>query len=231
MSVANELYQLQEVDQEIESDEETLNQKVSQLGEKQAILNSREKLSEKQQQLEELKRQQHSAEWEIDSLESKIKAAEEQLYGGKITNPKELSNLQHEIDLLRKNRDEAETNALEIIERVEQAEAALATGIKELKHMENEWQHQQRQLSTGIDELKNKLADLKQKRQTLADTIDPQGMECYERIRKQKKPPVARVEQGICRGCRISLSSSELQRARGGNIIHCSSCGRILFLP
>ena len=43
--------------------------------------------------------------------------------------------------------------------------------------------------------------------------------------------PWARVEQGICRGCRISLPTTDLQQARSGKLVQCSSCGRILFLP
>ncbi len=231
MGVAKQLYQLQELDQEIEADEQALSQKASLLGQNQAILQLQAKLAEEQKRLEELKHQQHSAEWEIDDIESKIKAAEEQLYSGRITNPKELASLHHEVDLLKKQRDQLETDALEIIERVEQAEASLATTSNELKQLENEWHSQQQQLSAEIADLQGRLADLKQQRQRLSGTIDPQALECYERIRKQKRQPVARVEQGICRGCRISLPFSELQRARSGHLVQCSSCGRILFLP
>ncbi|MDI6814491.1 MAG: hypothetical protein QMC90_00160 [Dehalococcoidales bacterium] len=42
---------------------------------------------------------------------------------------------------------------------------------------------------------------------------------------KQRGTAVAKVEQGLCRGCRISLSTAKLQQARSGSLVQCSSCG------
>ena len=96
------------------------------------------KLTSEQQRLDELKHQQHSAEWEIDDLTSKITTTEEQLYSGRITNPKELANLHHEVNALKANRDQLENKALEIMDQVEQAEASVATTSSELKKLETE---------------------------------------------------------------------------------------------
>ena len=113
MGVAKQLYQLQEVDLEIESDEQVLRQKVGQLGENQALVRAQTKLASEQQRLDKLRHQQHSAEWEIDDLVTKITAVGEQLYSGRIKNPKELTNLQHEVDVLKTKRDQLETSTLE----------------------------------------------------------------------------------------------------------------------
>jgi predicted nucleic acid-binding Zn-ribbon protein len=231
MTVTNQLYQLQELDLEIESTEQALSQKVSQLGDRQALDSAQSKLASEQQQLEELRHQHHAAEWEVDDLLSKIAAAEKQLYGGKITNPKELSGLQHEVNTMKAKSDQLENRALEIIDQVEAAEKSVAVATSELGNLEAEWHRQQQQLSDEIAQLKSGLADLKQKRQQLSEEIEPQAVKLYEKIRQQKKQPVAKVEQGICRGCRISLPASELQRARSGQPVQCGSCGRILFLP
>jgi predicted nucleic acid-binding Zn-ribbon protein len=231
MGVTKQLFQLQELDLEIDSTEQKLQQSNSQLGKDDVLVAAQNKLSSEQKQLDELKRQQHSAEWEIDDLSTKISATEEQLYGGKITNPKELANLQHEIETLKARRDQLETEALEIIDQVELAEKSVAASKNELSQLEAKWKSEQQQLSAEIDQLKNKISDLAQKRQQLANEIDPHAVELYEKLRKQKGQATARVEQGICRACRISLSSSALQRARSGNLVQCSSCGRILYLP
>ena len=231
MSVAKQLYQLQELDLEIESSEQALRQKESQLGENQVLVKALNRLASEQKRLDELNHQQHSAEWEIDDLVSKITTTEKQLYSGKITNPKELANFQHEANILKANRDQLENKALEIMNQVEQAEASVSRLNSEFKKLESEWHSQQQQLATEIEHLKSKLSDLGQKRQLLTSELDPQAVGLYEKLRKQKGLAAAKVEQGICRGCRISLSSSELQQARSGNLIQCSSCGRILFLP
>ena len=231
MGVVKQLYQLQEIDLEIESNERQMNQKVGQLGESETVINLQSKLTSEQQRLDDLARQQQSAEWEIDDLNGKIATVEEQLYSGRITNPKELTSLQQESNAFKAKRDQSETKALEIIDQVELAETNVAATSNEIKKLEGEWHNWQQQLSAEIEQLKGKLSELKQKRQLLADEIDPQAVDRYEHIRKQRGQAVAKVEQGICRGCRISLSSNELQQARGGNLIQCGSCGRILFLP
>ena len=231
MSVAKQLYQLQELDMEIDSDELALKQKAGQLGENQVLIGAREKLATEQQQLAALGEQQRTAEWETDDLVSKLSAVEEQLYSGRITNPKELANLQHELDLLKSNRNQLESKTLEIMDKVELVAADVAATKSELKRLEVEWQTQQQQLSTEIAKLENELSDLKQKRRIISDAADAQAVALYEKLRKQKGQALAKVEQGICRGCRISLSSSELQRVRSGSPVQCSNCGRILFLP
>ena len=231
MSIARQLYQLQEVDLEIESNEQTLRRLVSQLGENREIVEAQTKLTSEQRRLDELKHQQHSAEWEIDDLVSKVTAAEEQLYSGRIKNPKELTNLQHEVDILKAKRDQMENRALEIMDQVESTEASVAAKSSELNRLETEWHRRQQQLSTDIETLKSKLSDLGHKRQLISAEVDPQAVVVYDKLRQQKGQAVAKVEQGICRGCRISLPFSGLQQVRSGNLVRCSSCGRILFLP
>ena len=231
MGVIKQLYQLQEVDLEIESSEQALAQIASQLGESQAVVKARTELKSKQQHLEELGRQQHSAEWEIEDLVNKLIAAEGKLYGGRIKDPKELTNLQHEVEALRGRRSHLEDKALEIMDQVELSKASVAALTNELKTLEAEWHNQQQQLSTDMERLKAALSDLKNKRQLLSAEIDPETVEFYQALKKQKGQAVAKVEQGICRGCRILLPTTELQRARGDSLVQCSSCGRILFLP
>jgi predicted nucleic acid-binding Zn-ribbon protein len=230
MNVAKQLYRLQEVDLEIESGERALKEVKSQLGESQAVIKTQKQLETEQKRLEDLSRQQHSAEWEIDDIATKLAAAEEQLFGGKIKNPKELTNLQHEVETFKTRRNRLEEKALEIIDQVEQSEARVAEIGRQLKQLTAEWQRQQKQLSDEVERLKATLADLKSKRQRLAGEVDSAAFEFYESLRKGKGIAVARVEQGICRGCRISLPTTDLQQARSGNLVQCSSCGRILFL-
>ena len=229
MSVAKQLDQLQKIDLEVKSKEQALQQITSQLGDNQAVVRVQNQLTIETQNLEELRKQQHSAEWEIDSLESKLATVEKELYSGRIGNPKELTNLQHEVDGLRAKRSQLEDEALEIMDKVELTKAGVATLSNELKTVETEWHRQQQQLSAEMEELKTKLSDLKHKRQALTAEIDPKAVELYHKLSRQKGQAVAKIEQGICSSCRISLPITDLQRARSGDLVQCSSCGRILF--
>jgi len=230
MSIAKQLYQLQELDVELEAKERTLKQIVGQLGENQAVVRVRHRLEAACQHLEELKRQQRFLDGEVDDIVTKLKTAENKLYGGGIGNPKELTNLQHEVDAFKDKRNQLEDKLLEAMEQVERATAGVATVSNELKTVETDWQNQQQRLSAEMEQLKTILSDLEHKRQLQSAEIDPQAVELYHELRKQKGEAVARVEQGVCQGCRISLTTTELQRVRGGNLIKCNSCGRILFL-
>jgi len=230
MAITRQLYQLQELDLEIEQEEQSLSQKIGQLGNRDALDSAQSHLDSEQKCLDELRHQHRDAEAEVDDLLSKVSATEEQLYGGKINNPKELSGLQHEVATMKTKSDQLENKALEIIDRVEAAEASVAAATSDYKKLEDEWQRQQKQLADEIERLKTSLADLKEKRQQLAGQIDSPTIALYEKIRQQKKQAVAKVEQGICRACRISLSASALQRARSGQPVQCGTCGRILYI-
>jgi predicted nucleic acid-binding Zn-ribbon protein len=180
MAVTRQLYQLQEIDTQIEQEEQALTLKTGQLGKREALDDALNRLASSQQHLKELNRQRQDAEWEVDDILSKIATAEKQLYGGRITNPKELSSLQHEVNTMKSRSDQLETKALEAIDLMEEAEKGVAA--------------------------------------------------LYEKVRQQKKQAVAKVEQGICHACRISLSASVLQKARSGQPVQCGTCGRILFI-
>jgi len=230
MNIAKQLYQLQEVDLALGSNEQALSRTASQLGESQAVVRAQIGLTLENQHLEELRHQQHSTEWEIDDLSNKSSAAEEKLYGGRVGNPKGLANLQHEVETFKARRNQLEDKALEIMTQVELTTVTVATLGSELKTLEAEWHSQQQQLSTEMKQLKTILLELKHKQQLLSAKIAPQAVEFYHELKKQRGTAVAKVEQGICRGCRISLSTAELQKARTGSLVQCSSCGRILFL-
>lgn len=230
MSVANQLYQLQEIDLAIESNEQAVSQIASQLGESKAVTRAQAELTLEHQRLEELRHQQRSAEWEIDDLVAKLAIAEDKLYSGEIRNPKELTNLQHEVEGLRAKRSQLEDKVLALMEQVELAMASVASRSSGLKALEVEWRSEQQQLSKDMEQLKTILSELNHKRQQLLARIAPQAVELYNELKKQKGTAVAKVEQGICRGCRISLPITEVQRARSDSLVRCSSCGRILFL-
>ncbi len=230
MEITRQLYQLQELDNEIEQAEQSLSLKGSQLGDRRALDAEIEKLDARRKELEVFKRRRRDAEWQVDDITSKIATAEGQLYGGKITSPKELSSLQHEIMTMKARNDQLETSALEIIEQVEEAEKSITAASTDYKRLEEEWLNRQKQLAVEIETLKNNIAGLKEDRRETAGQIDASVVALYDRIRQQKKRAVAKVEQGICCACRISLSASALQKARSGQPVQCNSCGRILFI-
>jgi uncharacterized protein len=230
MNVSRQLFNLQEVDQELASNEQAYARISSQLGESKDVLDTRAKLEAETGQLEEVTHTQHTVEWEIEDLSAKLTKFEQELYSGKTTSPKELSSLQQEIENLKNNRGKLEDRDLEIMETIEKLNSTISSLQSNLEKLEIEWREQQKRFAAELKELKNIISGLKEKRQLLASEVDPQVLKIYEELKKQKGTSVAKVEQGICLGCRISLPVNELQQVRSGSMVRCSSCGRILFL-
>ncbi len=230
MSVTSQLYQLQELDLELISSQQTAERITGQLGESKTVIEARNKLDSERKLLDELTARQHSVEWETDDLNSKLAKVEEDLYSGRIRNPKELTDLKHESDLLKTQRAQLEEKILELMEQVEGATGDVTASDAELNRLEADWQSQQGQLSTDLEQLKTVIATLQEKRRLLTARIDTAAVETYQALTKQRGTAVARVEGGLCNGCRISLPVSEMQQVRTGKLVRCGSCGRILFL-
>jgi uncharacterized protein len=230
MDTTRLLFQLQELDIKIEQEEQSLAARIAQLGNKDMLEAAEQKLSAEQKQLDDLKKQRREAEGQVADVTSKVKVAEGQLYGGKVTNPKELSNLQHEINTLKTRSGELQDKALSVIEQLEAGEKRITLATSEYKVIEENWKQRQANLAGEIEKFKAGLAELRPERTELAGQIDAPALALYERLRRQKRQAVARVEKGICRSCRISLSASALQRARSGQPVQCGSCGRIIYI-
>jgi len=230
MSIARDLYQLQGVDTALEANLQAQKKVSAQIGESQLVLKAKAKLDEELKNLERLAAQQKSTEWEIDDLTAKIKDTEKKLYGGKIFNSKELGSLQQETDELKKRRSGLEDKSLGLMDELEALRKAIDFSKEELAKLQAQWQAQQKQFVVELMQLKAAQAVHETNRQQIAALIDAEALAIYQELRKRKGVAVAKVEQGICQGCRITLPNTDLQRAKGGGVVRCSSCGRIIFL-
>ena len=144
-------------------------------------------------------------------------------------NPKELTSLQQELDALKHQRDPLEEKAMAFMEKIENIESLLKKLDGELQAVQSKLRDEHKTLHAQLDELAAKLATLHEQRAAAIAGISPDEARFYSDLKKRRGVVVARVEQGTCGRCRISLSSAEVQRARSGKIVQCSSCSRILF--
>jgi predicted nucleic acid-binding Zn-ribbon protein len=230
MSTASQLFQLQETEAEIETHEQALLKISRELKENSAVLLARVEFETARKQLDELRQSQQTLEIEIADLSAKIKAGENKLYGGAVGNPKELVSLQQDIENLKQRRAQLENRTMEIIVQVDLASATAETAGNALKEVESAWHTQGHKLTTEARHHKAALPALIQKQKTQSAAIPPESLSYYYALKKQRGRAVARVEQGLCCGCRISLPTILVKRARGNILVQCSSCGRILYL-
>ena len=230
MTLAKRLYELQQIDLEIQEKQEALDEISGQLGESEALLKARAELLSEEEHLAEVEKQQRDVEWQTEDLRTSIAQINEKLYGGKVKNPKELLPLEQEMGSFKTNLRQKEDKVLDLMTEAEATQDRIRLKTERLRKLEGEWQQEQGDLAQRQVETGSQLSDLGQKRESVVSEIDRQAIELYEGIRLKKGQAVVRVEQGRCQGCRLNLSVSELQRARAGSPVQCSTCGRILYL-
>ena len=78
---------------------------------------------------------------------------------------------------------------------------------------------------------KQELANLRAKTDAEADKVEGRLLERYKAIKQHCTPPMARLVDGQCSGCFMSLPSATLLRLSSGeDIVECDNCGRILYV-
>ena len=228
MSV-RKLYELQCLEREIEVSEQALAAGRSAIGESVALRQARANLAAADSRLAELTREQKDVESAAADISAKMTAANESLYSGRVKNSKELQNLQTEYDHLKIQRDLLDEKALGLMEHIETAKSEQERFRMALNAATEQWQKEQQRLRADIAGLESQLIELQAALKQALPGVPRESLAVYQKMKESRGWPVSRVEKGICSRCRINLSSAELQRARGGALVGCSSCGRLLF--
>ncbi len=221
---------LQQIDLELQRKQQELNGVESQLNDDKALVTAEAKFACQKEQLADARKRQKSAEWELEDIQEKITKLHSKLYNGATKNPKELVNLEHEGKSLKSKISGQEDELLELMGQVEELEAEVKTSTEELKQLKQEWQQRQGSLKQRKNEIEPEIVELSQARGALVQQIDLEALGLYERIRLAKEQAIAKVVQGRCQGCHITLPTSQWQKARAGELMQCNSCNRILYL-
>jgi predicted nucleic acid-binding Zn-ribbon protein len=169
-------------------------------------------------------------EQDSQALADKISEINDRAYGGSVTNPKVLQDLQRDLESLHRRRAALEEQQFEALVAAEAAETRHEALQVELKKLEAEVARQHGSLLEERLKLQASLERLEVSREAAQSSVLPADQELYDRLRAAKKGrAVARLEEGACGACGVAPSSSRIQSARQGNsLILCGNCGRIL---
>jgi predicted nucleic acid-binding Zn-ribbon protein len=142
-----------------------------------------------------------------------------------------LNDLSQEVEQDRRQVSDLEDRMIALLDVVEAAEAVASTADDNHARTEAEWQREQEELAQARRQLEADLQQLTARRQQVADQADTASLRTYEGLRRSRGGlVVVPIQQRTCQGCRITLPSSEEQKARfGTDLAICSSCGRILY--
>ena len=180
----------------------------------------------------DLKRDQARADADVEQVSERSRHDRDLLDGGTINDPKQLTNLQHEMDSLARRQGELEDIELEIMERVEGAMAAVRQlhGQRDALALERD-----AQASTVADllaDLEDERAIVTAERAAIVPEIPADLLALYERIRIDGGGVgAAHVQRGRCGGCRLELPPNEIERLRNApanEVLRCEECRRIL---
>ena len=230
---AASLYQLQQLDSELErvaAEDQSIS---AALRDDTVVRQTTQELEAAQHALRQRQQALRTAEHDLADLEARIKSHNDRLYSGKIANPRELGSLQQEVQHLRQGHSQQEDRVLEAMSALDDAKALVDQKTARYESVTNTRQQEAATLTERQQQTQERLAQLRQRRAALAETCEASLLQRYEQIRRIRGgKAVALAEGGTCQGCRVSLTASDAQRLRTSTeIITCSNCGRILYLP
>jgi predicted nucleic acid-binding Zn-ribbon protein len=171
-----------------------------------------------------------SAEHNVEVQNQKISQNQNKLYGGAITNPKDLEDLQLESASLQKYLSVLEERQLEAMLDSDQAQeyydrtSAFVAEISLKKQTESEI------LSAEKSGLESKISSLQGDREAFLASSEILGLPIYENLRKASGGiAVTLMQNSSCSACGSNIPSAIEQEARSPKkLSFCPACKRIL---
>jgi predicted nucleic acid-binding Zn-ribbon protein len=231
MSRSSDLYNLQLIDSQLDRHQRRLLEIERALADNSKIQAAEKILKVRTDELEATKKELSKAEELVQAQRLKVKQTDAQLYSGKISNPKELQDLQEEKMALKRYLSVLEDRQLEQMLEIDEkrdhftkAQAAYDSAVENHQNLSI-------QLNTEKVETSSSIKELESRRDSLHNLVSNEDLSVYHQIRKQRNGvAVSRVEDRACSSCGATLTAALHQAARSPNqITRCESCGRILF--
>ncbi len=183
-------------------------------------------------EVSDLLREQKKADADVEQVKTRRVRDQERLDSGRVSTPKELEGLQHEIVSLERRIADLEDVELEVMERLETAE----TRQRELSARAAEFADRLAGLESSRDaatkELDEQRASLTERRTGVAAELPEDLVATYTKLRdRQGGIGAGELVGKRCMGCRMELNPSDLSRIAStdpNTVLRCEECGRIL---
>jgi len=230
MSQAKVLYDLQQIDTEIRARKQRLGEVLRLQKEPGALVAARESAAAAEAELQRWRARHRDLTLEISAVADKAKRSEDRLYSGVVKNPKELNDLQHEVEALGRRRVALEDEALQVMMGVDEHQTAGAAAAAEVARLAGDHNVAAATLKIEQQNLAVQLNRLLEKRQRQLALAQPAMLKLYDQLIQEKRGlAVAALKGNKCQGCLVTLSASTARAADQGNLVRCDSCGRILY--
>lgn len=231
MNPASSLYQLQILDTEIKRLETRLSAIQREINGDRRVQSAQDELQQAVQTMRKAQQSLRTIEEQVKEVRIKIQSSDSNLYSGRITNPKELQDLQMEIASNKKRLSTFEDEQLTAMIHLEEAEAAHQQAERDLSQSKADALSDQAALRGEYTRLMKSRERLLSERNVIIGSISNEFVILYDNLIKTKSGlAVTPVEDDACVACGTALQSSTLQAARSPKeITFCPFCKRVLF--
>lgn len=144
---------------------------------------------------------------------------------------REIEGLQHELATLNRRQSELEDAELELMEKKETAEAALAEVQGRLSAAAGRRDEAERRRDEALTEIAKEEEFKTSSRGPLAADLPADLVTLYDKIRLDSGLGAALFRSGRCGGCRIELYGADLARVKAAapdDVVRCEECRRIM---
>jgi predicted nucleic acid-binding Zn-ribbon protein len=199
---------------------------------KQQVESARQEAEKAENLYHEASAELHDKDLNLKSVESKRKAFSDKLYGGSVTNPKELESMEKEIEMLGRQKDKLEERMIELFDIIEERKSTLASAQAALKQQEDELAAHLEKLRREDASLAVRISDLLADREKALPEVEPALLRRYEAMRvRTGGVVVSKVEDESCSACHTQVMSGAMRELQTDKTMQtCENCGRLLYL-
>jgi predicted nucleic acid-binding Zn-ribbon protein len=171
------------------------------------------------------------ADADVEQVRMRIDRDSKLIDGGTLS-AKDLVNMQHELETLKRRQATLEDEELEIMSQVETAQKEVVTQEEVLTQLKSKFEN----LSTVVDGIMAEINSEKSEKQRQVDEmrsgLDSELLKLYDKIKSDHAGVgAAQLNGKTCNGCRIEISATDLatiNSALDDELIRCDECRRIL---
>ena len=180
----------------------------------------------------DLEREMTKAEADVAQVRERIARDQAMLDTGSVASARQLEDLQHEIGNLARRVSDLEDAELEVMEKLEDAQARAASATAALNELVEARQAAERARDAAFADIDLEVERVGGERARVAPEIPADLLALYDRIRADSGGiGAAPLHRGRCQGCQITLTPADLGRIRAepaDEVVRCEECRRIL---
>jgi uncharacterized protein len=180
----------------------------------------------------DLRRAQVKAEADVEQVRTRIDRDRQRLEAGQVSSPRELENLQSEIESLIRRQSDLEEIVLDVMERQEGAQERREAALSEREEITANREVVTARRDAALGEIGEQAGKAGDRRAAVAGEEPQDLLDLYERMRVQHTGVgAAALRGGRCEGCHLSLNTVDLNSMRAADpdeVLRCEECRRIL---